>query len=36
MYNDKDLNIDWKLNEDEMVFAEKDDQLKTFKWFSNG
>lgn len=31
MYNDKDLNIDWKLNQDEMLLSNKDLVLKTFK-----
>ena len=31
LYNDKELNIDWKLNKEEMVLAEKDKILKTFK-----
>ncbi|MEY3631307.1 MAG: hypothetical protein RL408_861 [Bacteroidota bacterium] len=30
MYNDKDLNIDWKLTESEIVLSEKDLNLKTF------
>ncbi|WP_308991766.1 dTDP-4-dehydrorhamnose 3,5-epimerase [Mariniflexile litorale] len=31
IYNDKDLNIDWKLDEKEFVVSEKDLQLPTFK-----
>lgn len=31
MYNDKDLNIDWILNEDEFLVSEKDLQLPAFK-----
>ncbi|WP_166959976.1 dTDP-4-dehydrorhamnose 3,5-epimerase [Yeosuana marina] len=31
IYNDKDLNIDWKLDENEFVISEKDLQLPTFK-----
>jgi dTDP-4-dehydrorhamnose 3,5-epimerase len=34
LYNDKELNIDWKLNEEEMVLAEKDKILKTFHKFT--
>ena len=34
IYNDKDLNIDWKLNEEEIVLAEKDEKLKAFKEFT--
>jgi len=34
VYNDKDLNINWKLNEQEIVLVEKDSRLKTFKEFS--
>jgi dTDP-4-dehydrorhamnose 3,5-epimerase len=30
IYNDKDLNIDWKLNEDEVLLSEKDKNLRTF------
>ena len=31
IYNDKDLHIDWKLPEEEMIISEKDLQLPTFK-----
>tara|TARA_R110002049_G_scaffold51245_4_gene145074 strand:- start:13704 stop:14249 length:546 start_codon:yes stop_codon:yes gene_type:complete len=31
IYSDKDLNIDWKLDEKEFVISEKDLQLPTFK-----
>ncbi|MEL0651800.1 dTDP-4-dehydrorhamnose 3,5-epimerase [Algibacter sp. TI.3.09] len=31
IYNDKDLNIDWKLDEKDFVISEKDLQLPTFK-----
>jgi dTDP-4-dehydrorhamnose 3,5-epimerase len=31
VYNDKDLNIDWKLNEEEIVLAEKDVILSKLK-----
>jgi dTDP-4-dehydrorhamnose 3,5-epimerase len=34
LYNDKELNIDWKLNKEEMVLAEKDKILKTFHKFT--
>jgi dTDP-4-dehydrorhamnose 3,5-epimerase len=30
MYNDKDLNIDWKLPVDELIFSEKDKTLGSF------
>ncbi len=30
MYNDKDLNIDWKLPENELIFSEKDKTLGSF------
>jgi dTDP-4-dehydrorhamnose 3,5-epimerase len=30
MYNDKDLNIDWKLPESELIFSEKDKTLGSF------
>ena len=30
-YNDKELDIDWKLNKEEIVLAEKDKELKRFK-----
>tara|TARA_R110001606_G_scaffold23985_2_gene80001 strand:- start:11652 stop:12215 length:564 start_codon:yes stop_codon:yes gene_type:complete len=33
MYNDKDLNIDWKLNEVEIILSEKDKKLLSFKNF---
>ena len=31
VYNDKELDIDWKLNKEEIVLAEKDKELKRFK-----
>ncbi|MFH4969243.1 dTDP-4-dehydrorhamnose 3,5-epimerase [Gaetbulibacter sp. M240] len=31
IYNDKDLNIDWKLLEEDIIISEKDMQLPTFK-----
>ena len=33
LYNDKELNIDWKLEESEIQLSEKDAKLKTFKEF---
>ncbi|WP_100613691.1 dTDP-4-dehydrorhamnose 3,5-epimerase [Confluentibacter citreus] len=30
IYNDKDLNIDWKLNKEELVISEKDLKLPPF------
>jgi dTDP-4-dehydrorhamnose 3,5-epimerase len=30
VYNDKDLHIDWMLNEEEIVLAEKDSTLKNY------
>jgi dTDP-4-dehydrorhamnose 3,5-epimerase len=30
MYNDKDLNIDWKLPVSELIFSEKDKSLGSF------
>ena len=32
MYNDSDLNIDWKLKEEEIILSEKDKLLKTLKF----
>lgn len=31
IYNDKDLNINWKLNQEELVISEKDLKLPPFK-----
>ncbi len=31
IYNDEDLNIDWKLNEEEMILSEKDKSSPGFK-----
>lgn len=31
IYNDKDLNIDWKLNQDELIISEKDKNLPKLK-----
>jgi dTDP-4-dehydrorhamnose 3,5-epimerase len=33
VYNDKELDIDWKLNKEEIVLAEKDKELKAFQEF---
>ena len=30
MYNDKDLNIDWKLTDAEIILSEKDKTLGSF------
>jgi dTDP-4-dehydrorhamnose 3,5-epimerase len=34
LYNDKDLNIDWKIPSKDVILSEKDIELKTFKEFS--
>lgn len=34
IYNDPDLNIDWLLNEDQLIISEKDKGLPTVKQFS--
>jgi dTDP-4-dehydrorhamnose 3,5-epimerase len=31
IYNDPELNIDWKINEDELIISEKDKILSTFE-----
>ncbi|AOW17496.1 dTDP-4-dehydrorhamnose 3,5-epimerase [Polaribacter vadi] len=33
IYNDTELNIDWKLNEDDIILSEKDHNLKVFTVF---
>tara|TARA_R110001606_G_scaffold69735_1_gene159442 strand:+ start:846 stop:1391 length:546 start_codon:yes stop_codon:yes gene_type:complete len=33
LYNDINLNIDWKLTEEEIIVSEKDKELKSFKEF---
>ena len=33
IYNDDDLEIDWKLNREKIILSEKDKELKTFKEF---
>ena len=35
MYNDVDLNIDWKLPTSELIFSEKDKTLGSFKEYRN-
>ena len=35
MYNDKDLNIDWRLTDAEIILSEKDKTLGSFKEYSN-
>ena len=34
MYNDKDLNIDWKLPTSELIFSEKDKTLGSFSEYA--
>jgi dTDP-4-dehydrorhamnose 3,5-epimerase len=34
MYNDKDLNIDWRLAESEIILSEKDKTLGSFKEYA--
>lgn len=34
LYNDRDLNIDWKIPEKDIIISEKDKTLKSFKEFS--
>jgi hypothetical protein len=33
-FNDKNLNIDWKLGEDEKQLSQKDKELMSFKEFN--
>ena len=33
IWNDPDLNIDWKINKDEILVSEKDKKLPTFNNF---
>ena len=35
IYNDEDLNIDWKTTEGQLLISEKDKQLSTFKRLFN-
>ena len=35
MYNDQDLNIDWRLAESEIILSEKDRTLGSFKEYSD-
>jgi len=35
LYNDLELNINWKLKNDEIILSKKDEKLKTFKEFIN-
>ncbi|WP_282071175.1 dTDP-4-dehydrorhamnose 3,5-epimerase [Polaribacter atrinae] len=35
LFDDKDLNIDWKLKEDEIVLSDKDRMLKDFLSFND-
>ncbi len=34
MYNDKDLNIDWRLPDNELIFSEKDKTLGSFAQYA--
>ena len=36
IYNDKDLNIDWKFPVGDLILSDKDKKLPTFKTFRNG
>ncbi|MCL7752797.1 dTDP-4-dehydrorhamnose 3,5-epimerase [Polaribacter sp. Z022] len=33
IYNDKDLNVDWKIPQEKIILSEKDTKLKSFKLF---
>jgi dTDP-4-dehydrorhamnose 3,5-epimerase len=33
IWNDRDLNIDWKINKDEIIFSKKDAKLQSFNNF---
>ena len=35
MYNDKDLNIDWRMSDAEIILSEKDKTLGSFKEYNN-
>ena len=35
MYNDKDLNIDWRMADNELILSEKDKTVKQLKTMSN-
>jgi len=35
IYNDKHLDIDWHLPQDQLILSEKDQQLPTFEEFTN-
>lgn len=35
IFNDKDLNIDWRISEDEIILSDKDKELPTFSEYLN-
>lgn len=35
IWNDKDLNIDWKFDDDKLILSEKDKNLQSFKGFKS-
>ena len=35
LWSDLDLNIDWKINKNEIIVSEKDKNLPTFKEINN-